>query len=59
MSVRQLCEQLHINRDWYYVHQHQSPNETEAELRDAMEQIVLDFPSYGYRRVTAAFVLAG
>ena len=29
------------------------------ELRDAIEQLVLDFPGYGYRRVTAALHRAG
>lgn len=28
-------------------------------LRDAIEQLVQDFPGYSYRRVTAAFVRAG
>ena len=59
MSIRQLCESVHINRSWYYARQHQEPNETEVELRDAIEQLVLDFPGYGYRRVTAALVRAG
>jgi transposase InsO family protein len=33
--------------------------EAEVELRDAIEQIILDFPGYGYRRVTHALKRIG
>jgi hypothetical protein len=29
-------------------------SEEEVALRDAIEQLVLEFPGYGYRRVTEA-----
>jgi transposase InsO family protein len=42
-----------VSRSWYY----DRPSATEkaerdVELRDAIERIVLEFPGYGYRRVT-------
>lgn len=52
-SVRSLCELFGVNRSWYY--RKPSPEEQavrEAALRDAIERIVLEFPGYGYRRVT-------
>lgn len=60
LSVRHLCEVLEVNRSWYY----QRPREREAqdsdvELRDAIERVVLDFAGYGYRRVTKALQREG
>jgi transposase InsO family protein len=53
MSVKRLCELLDMSRSWYY----QNPGvdqqtDEEVELRDAIEGIVVEFPGYGYRRVT-------
>lgn len=54
LSVRQLCDLLDINRAWYYAHAKAVPQaERDVALRDAIERIVLEFPGYGYRRVTA------
>lgn len=54
LSVRQLCDLLHINRAWYYARTKALPQvERDVALRDAIERIVLEFPGYGYRRVTA------
>lgn len=44
-----------MSRSWYY----QKPSEEQkaredVALRDAIELIVLEFPGYGYRRVTEA-----
>jgi transposase InsO family protein len=53
ISERELCRVLGVSRSWY--REHPSPQEKAAqgvELRDAMERIVLEFPGYGYRRVT-------
>ena len=33
--------------------------EREVALRDAVEQLTLEFPGYGYRRVTHALCRAG
>ncbi len=54
VSVRSLCELMGVSRSWYY----QRPSaeqvaERDVDLRDAIEQIVLELPGYGYRRVTA------
>lgn len=53
MSLRQLCALFRVNRAWY----HRRPSASEAlardvALRDAIEHIILEFPGYGYRRVT-------
>jgi transposase InsO family protein len=53
VSVRSLCELFGVSRSWYY----DKPDAAEkaqrdVELRDAIERIVLEFPGYGYRRVT-------
>jgi len=54
LSVRQLCTLLGVSRSWVYERAH-APTQAERDvaLRNAIEQIVLEFPGYGYRRVTA------
>ena len=60
MSIRQLCETLEVNRRWYYARLAQDEAaDPDVELRDAIEQIILEFAGYGYRRVTHALVRAG
>jgi len=63
ISIRRLCELLQVNRAWYYDKEHRTPDvskrDAEMVLRDAIERIVLDFPGYGYRRVTRALSRAG
>jgi len=62
LSVRQLCALLDVNRAWYYAHPVAGSDDEDGEavrLRDAIEQIVLDFPGYGYRRVTKALIREG
>lgn len=60
-SVRQLCHWLGVSRRWYYEHQQQQVRRGEQEARvcQAMEQIILAFPGYDYRRVTRALQRAG
>lgn len=55
-SVRCLTALFGVNRAWFYAAQRPDlAAEAEATaLRDAIEQIVLQFPGYGYRRVTHA-----
>ncbi len=54
---------MQVNRAWYYAKQHvlEEPGKrAEAvALRDAIEKLILDFPGYGYRRVTHALQRAG
>jgi putative transposase len=62
LSIGQLCELLQVNRAWYYARHHQVEPSKQAEevaLRDEIERIILDFPGYGYRRVTHALQRAG
>jgi putative transposase len=60
MSIRQVCEMLAVNRRWYYARLTQGEAaDPDVELRDAIEQIILEFAGYGYRRVTHALVRAG
>ena len=60
MSIRQLCETFQVNRRWYYTRLAEGETaDPDVELRDAIEQIILEFAGYGYRRVTHALVRAG
>ena len=55
VSLKELCELFSVSRSWYY--ERPTPEKRahrDFELRDAIERIVLQFPGYGYRRVTAA-----
>jgi hypothetical protein len=59
-SVRRMCQSLHVNRAWWYAHQRPvEPSEEEIALRNDIEQITLDVPGYGYRRVTRALQRMG
>ncbi len=60
LSIRGLCALVGVGRTWYYTHP--SPAAVaarETALRDAIERLVLEFPGYGYRRVTAALQREG
>jgi putative transposase len=59
VSVRQLCRWLGVSRSWYYACGTAEQKEQDVALRDAIEQFVLEFPGYGYRRVTQALRRAG
>jgi transposase InsO family protein len=60
LSVHHLCKLLGVNRRWYYKRRKQDTRaEADEQLREAIEQIVLEFAGYGYRRVTKALVRAG
>jgi transposase InsO family protein len=55
VSIKELCSLFSVSRSWYY--ERPTPQQRahrDVELRDAIERIVLEFPGYGYRRVTAA-----
>ena len=55
LSVRRLCPLLELSRSWWYARpQPRQPDLEAIALRDAIERIVLDFPGYGYWRVTHA-----
>jgi putative transposase len=63
LSVRTFCRWLGISRSWYYAHPAAGAlaqaDVGEIALRDAIERLVLDFPGYGYRRVTQALRRSG
>lgn len=61
VSIERLCELMGVSRSWYYERPsaERKANKQDAELRDAIERIVLEFPGYGYRRVTAALKREG
>jgi putative transposase len=55
MPVKRLCELLSVSRSWYYGKLGTGRKvEKDVALRDAIERTVLEFPGYGYRRVTKA-----
>ena len=52
-AVSVLCDWLSVNRAGYYRWRVPCPTQpVEMELRDAMQQIAVKFPAYGYRRIT-------
>jgi hypothetical protein len=59
LSLRRLCALFGLNRAWYYAAQAEADDTAETALRDAIERLVLDFPGYGYRRVTKALQREG
>lgn len=55
MALSSLCKLFSVNRSWYYEKRGSKEKAIEdVALRDAIERIVLEFPGYGYRRVTQA-----
>jgi putative transposase len=51
---------LEVNRAWFYASQQENTGgEPDVALHDAIELIVLEFPGYGYRRMTHALKRAG
>src|SRR5947208_8173220 len=55
LSLQRLCELFEVSRSWYYEHLKQAEDDAEEiALRDRIEQIILQFSGYGYRRVTHA-----
>ncbi len=53
LPVTRLCTLFGISRSGYYAYRgRNTEEEREVLLRDAIERLVLDFPGYGYRRVT-------
>ena len=54
-SVSVLCRTISLSRATFYRYCKPipSPEVAETDLRDAIQQIALEFSSYGYRRITA------
>ena len=55
LSLNRLCSALGVSRSGYYNWLHRRdapPSAEEMELKEQIHKIVLEFPGYGYRRVT-------
>jgi putative transposase len=53
LSLRTLCTAFGVGRTWWHTHPTAAAVAArDTALRDAIERIVLEFPGYGYRRVT-------
>lgn len=60
LSIVQLCELHGISRSWYYEQLTRPEQDVqEIALRDQIEDMILEFPGYGYRRVTHALARQG
>lgn len=60
LSLEHLCHLFAVSRSWYYEQEKQQEmDEEETALRDRIEEIILEFPGYGYRRVTHALQREG
>lgn len=58
LPIRALCQLIGVSRSWFY-DRDTGPCEDALALRDAIEEITLAFPGYGYRRVSHALARAG
>lgn len=53
LSIQRLCTLLGVSRSWFYARAtHPAVDSDALRLREAIEAITLEFPGYGYRRVT-------
>jgi putative transposase len=53
LAIERLCDLFEVSRSWYYERADQpAHSEEDIALRDEIERIILEFPGYGYRRVT-------
>jgi putative transposase len=60
LPILQLCELHGVSRSWYYEQTtHCEHTAQEIALRDQIEDLILEFPGYGYRRVTHALARQG
>ena len=60
LPLARACQLLGLNRGSYYrTRQEPEPAAEVLALREAIEQVVLEFPAYGYRRVTKALQRSG
>lgn len=55
VSLRRLCALFGVGRTWFYTRPDAATIAArDTALREAVERVALDFPGYGYRRVTKA-----
>jgi putative transposase len=54
LSVKRMCQLISFGRSKYYRTMNQvDPAQQDLDLRDRIQRIALDWPAYGYRRITA------
>lgn len=54
LPVAATCETLALSRATHYRHQRVAPQpDPDSELRDQIQRLALEWPAYGYRRLTA------
>src|SRR5712664_2280883 len=63
-AIKVLSAAVGVSRASFYRHRHRAaptpgPNQAETELRQTIERIALEMPSYGYRPMTAALHRCG
>jgi putative transposase len=51
--VRRMCELAGVSRAGFYRFSPKEKGKTDMKLREAMQRVALEFPSYGRRRMTA------
>lgn len=60
MTVQQMCQLAGVSRSGFYrFPPEEGEGEKDLELRDAIQRIALEFPSYGRPRITAALKREG
>lgn len=60
LSIRKLCQELAVNRAWYYRHRRpKALSERDQQLCQEIAKLRESFAGYGYRRMTKALVRAG
>jgi len=59
LSTRRLCTLAGVSRSWYYARPLVQPAAEAIALRSAIECLTLEFPGYGYRRVSHALARDG
>lgn len=60
LSVKRMCGLLSCSRSGYYRNRKQKqPGGSDLELRNQIQQIALQWPCYGYRRITAELQRGG
>lgn len=51
--MKRICQPGHVSRASFYRSLYRTPaEESDLELRDAIQRIALEFPSYGWPRMT-------
>src|SRR6185295_5959170 len=54
IALERLCRLAHVSRAGYYRWQHTLPAvDPDLDLRDEIQRIALEYPSYGWPRITA------